>query len=272
LIHVNLFDRYQQGSSPVHRLDPRVKVVVAFLFILSTVLLPDGAWFAYLLSFGVLLAISLASKLGAGFALRRSFIVLPFVLVAVTLVFTLPGEPVFSWTIWRWQLTATDTGLLRFTSILLRSWISIQMAILLVATTPFPDLIHAMRHLKIPGVLVSIISFMYRYLHVLVDETLRLLRAREARSARLLELPGERGRKIRPGGSLTWRARVAGNMVGQLMIRSLERSERVYNAMVARGYSGNLLTLNPHVMTTDDWLLGTLMVLSMAVIQVIARL
>lgn len=272
MIHANLFDRYQQKHSLVHQLDPRVKVVVAFLFILSTVLLPDGAWIAYLLSFCLLVLIAHISKLGASFAFRRSFIVLPFLLVAVTIIFTMPGEPVFSVNIWRWQLTASNTGLVRFASIVLRSWISIQMAILLVATTQFPDLIHALRHLRIPGILVSIISFMYRYMHVLVDETLRLLRAREARSARM---PGEsydQRRRLKPGGSLKWRARIAGNMVGQLFIRSYERSERVYNAMVARGYSGTLLTLNPHVLSPDDWLLGILMVLSMLIIQVVARI
>ena len=81
-------------------------------------------------------------------------------------------------------MVATQIGLVRFASIVVRSWLSVQMAILLTATTQFPDLVHALRHLRLPQVLVAIVAFMYRYLHVLVDESLRLLRARQSRSAR----------------------------------------------------------------------------------------
>ncbi len=247
-------------------------MVVAFLFILSTVLLPDGAWWAFLLSLALVFVIAYTSKLGAWFTISRSVIVLPFTLAAFTIIFTLPGEDVFTIDLLRWSFTATDAGLIRFASILIRSWISVQVAILLVATTQFPDLMHALRHLRVPGVLVSIISFMYRYLHVLVDETLRLLRAREARSARMPEIDQDRKQRRRAGGTVFWRAKVAGNMAGQLFIRSFERSERVYQAMVARGYSGTLLTLNPHVLKLDDWLLGSMMVLSLLVIQLVARI
>jgi cobalt/nickel transport system permease protein len=89
---------------------------------------------------------------------------------------------------------------------------------------------------------------MYRYLFVLSDEVLRLLRAREARSARL--------DNTRSGGSLFWRAKVAGNMAEQLFLRSYDRSDRMHQAMLARGYRGHFLTLNPHHMTARDWQLG----------------
>jgi hypothetical protein len=94
-------------------------------------------------------------------------------------------------------------------SILARSWLSVQAAILLTATTSFPDLAYGLRHLYIPEILVSTISFMVRYLHVLSAEASRLMKARAARSARL---PG------RKGGGLLWRARVTGNMIGQLFV------------------------------------------------------
>ena len=85
---------------------------------------------------------------------------------------------------------------------------------------------------------------MYRYLFVLSDEALRLLRARSARSAVIA------GR--RAGGSLVWRGKVAGRMVGSLMIRSFERSERIYNAMVARGYQGTFRSFShPHLHRQD---------------------
>lgn len=257
-------DRYEARDSLLHRLDPRVKVVMTLLFILSNVLLPDGAWPAYLAAwFFLLLAVSLA-RLSPLFVLRRSLLALPFVLAAVSVLFTVPGETRLSWQIGTLSLTVSDQGLIRFGSILVRSWLSVQMAILLTATTQFPDLMHALRHLKVPALLVAIIAFMYRYLSVLVDEARRLLRAREARSAQ--------GPQGTAGRSLRWRAQVAGGMVGQLFLRSMERSDRVYGAMVARGYRGQLLTMNPHVMGRPDWFMAAGTLLLLLTIQLIGRL
>jgi cobalt/nickel transport system permease protein len=263
-MHVNTFDHYQNLESPIHRLDPRLKVVITVLFVLSNVLLPDGAWLAFALSWGLLLLTSLLARLSPKFLLTRSLVALPFALAAVTAIFSIPGEAIWRLQIGSWSLVATDTGLIRFLSILIRSWISIQGAIIMTATTQFPDLIHALRHLRVPGILVSTVSFMYRYLFVLSDEVVRLLRAREARSAL--------GRGAKKGGSILWRAKVAGNMAGQLFLRSYERSERVYNAMLARGYYGTVLTLNPHVMRRNDWAIGMTALLLLAGIQIVSRI
>jgi cobalt/nickel transport system permease protein len=264
-MHINTFDHYQTLDSPIHRFDPRVKVIITVLFIISNVLLPDGTWIAFALGWFCVLLVSRFAHLGLKFIITRSLVALPFALAAITAIFSIPGEPVFALQIGSWTLVATDTGLLRFISIMLRSWISVQAAIILTATTQFPDLIHALRHLKVPDILVSTVSFMYRYIFVLSDETLRLLRAREARSARIAA-----GSKS--GGSVFWRAKVAGNMAGQLFLRSYERSERVYNAMLARGYYGTLLTLNPHVMTQRDWVWGALALIIIGAIQIISRI
>ena len=264
-MHVHAFDRYQEGHSLVHRLDPRVKVSITFLFILSNLLLPDGAWIGFSLAWGLVLLGSALSHLGLSYLLKRSIIALPFALAAASVLFSLPGQSIAQMSLGPLHLEMTDAGLLRFSSILVRSWLSVQMAVLLVATTQFPDLLHALRHLHVPGVLVSIISFMYRYLFVLSDEAMRLLRARQARSA---AAAGEGN----GGGSLAWRARVTGAMVGQLFLRSYERSDRIYNAMLARGYTGALLTLNPHIMTDRDWVVLSLVLLILSSIQGIARL
>jgi len=258
-MHIDTFDRYQQRASLIHQLDPRVKVVVALLFIVSNSLLPDGAWPAFVASWSMVLLIGYLARLSAGYAFKRSFIALPFALAAVTVIFTTPGTALTGWTWGSHSFTITGAGLTRFASIVVRSWLSVQMAILLTAVTQFPDLMHAFRHLRLPHVLISIISFMYRYLFVMADEAGRLMRARAARSAR----PAGGG----GGGSLRWRAGVAGGMVGQLLLRSFERSDRVYNAMLARGYQGRLLTMNPHIMTANDWLTGGVALLLIGLIQ-----
>src|SRR5258706_10730619 len=162
------------------------------------------------------------------------------------------------------NLTITDMGLLRFMTILVRSWLSVQMAILLVSVARFPDIVHALEHLRVPAILTTIIAFLYRYLFVLVDEVFRLLRAREARSAAAAG--------ARSGGSVMWRAGVAGNMAGQLFLRSYERSDRVYNAMLARGYAGHLMTINPHELRRVDYVTTGLALSLILVFQVIGRL
>lgn len=262
-MHFDAFDRYHEKDSFLHRLDPRVKAVVTIIFIVSNALLPDGAWFAFVFGWLLVLASNLLSKLGLGYTLKRSIIALPFALIAITVLFSIPGEPLTTLRILRWEWVITDAGLLRFVSILIRSWLSVQMAILLVAVTRFPDLIHALEHLRVPAVLTTIIAFLYRYLFVLTDEVFRLLRARESRSA---AAPGSRS-----GGGVVWRAKVAGNMAGQLFLRSYERSDRIYNAMIARGYAGHLYTLNPHEMKSRDYFATAFAIAAIFLTQVLGR-
>jgi cobalt/nickel transport system permease protein len=244
-MHASLFDSYQERSSLIHTLDPRVKLLATIVIILSNTLLPDGAWLAFVLTWLIIITLNKVSGLSFAYLNKRALIAIPFALAAVTVIFNLPGEVIYTLFIGRWELVVTDLGLIRFATILLRSWLSVQAAVILISTTQFPDVAHAMRHLKIPEILVSIIAFMYRYLYLLSDETIRVLRARDSRRARL---PGKKS-----GGNLSWRARTAGNMAGQLFVRSYERSDRVYNAMLARGFQGELLTMRAHKMTSIDW-------------------
>jgi cobalt/nickel transport system permease protein len=98
---------------------------------------------------------------------------------------------------------------------------------------------------------------------VLTDEVFRLLRARESRSA---AAPGSRS-----GGGVVWRAKVAGHMAGQLFLRSYERSDRIYNAMIARGYAGHLYTLNPHEMKSRDYFATAFAIAAIFLTQVLGR-
>src|SRR5512143_3217725 len=138
------------------------------------------------------------------------------------------------------------------------------MAILLVSVTVFPKVIHALNHLRVPTIITVIISFLYRYLFVLTDEVMRMLRARQARSA---AAPG-----IRSGGSVPWRAQIAGHMAGQLFLRSYERSDRIYNAMLSRGYKGELMTIHPHQFQRHDVMVGILSIFALVLIQLVGRL
>jgi len=269
-MHFDAFDRYHEKESFIHRLDPRVKVVVTIAFIVSNALLPDGAWMAFVCAWLFLLAANSFSRLGIAYTFKRSIVALPFALIAITVLFSIPGKALFTFQLFTLNFTVTDAGLLRFVSILIRSWLSVQAAILLVAVTRFPDLVHALEHLRVPAILTTIIAFLYRYLFVLTDEVLRLLRARESRSAALPSTTLRTNK--RSGGGVLWRAKIAGNMAGQLFLRSYERSDRIYNAMLSRGYTGRLYTLNPHEMRSHDYFVTAFAIAIIFVIQIIGRL
>ena len=86
---------YQALDSPIHHLDPRVKVVLTILIIVSNVLLPDGAWMALGASWALILFTTQLSRVSLKFLLTRSAVVLPFALAAVPTAFSTPGEEVF---------------------------------------------------------------------------------------------------------------------------------------------------------------------------------
>ena len=246
-MHIHFLDPYRPKASLIHALDARVKFVLALAFILTTALTPAGAWPAYVLLLAAAFSITMLSELGPGYVLKRAALALPFVLAALPLLFTVEGAALFRLDLGIVQLTASWPGLERFASIALKSWISVQMAVILAATTPFPELLVAMRAIRIPRLMVAIFGLMWRYLFVLVDEALRLLRARDARSGHG-DLPG-----LKPGGSIPWRARVAGGMAGSLFLRSFERGDRIYAAMAARGYDGEVRTFAPPRLSPAQW-------------------
>jgi cobalt/nickel transport system permease protein len=241
-LHYDLTDQYLDRDSIIHSLDPRVKVFATLAYVLTVSLTLEGTWWAFGVSFTILLVISWMACLKAVSVIRRSYVVLPFVLAAILLPFTMPGPILYRIPIVGWSIS--QPGLIRFLSILLRSWLAVQAAILLTLTTRFTDLLWALGAFRLPRPLVSTIGFMYRYLFVLVDEARRMRCARAARSATPEGTP-------RP--SIIWQGRVTGAMVGSLFLRALDRSERVYAAMLSRGYDGHMRSLMDFRMGIIDW-------------------
>lgn len=241
-------DPYRSRASVIHHYDPRVKVTLALAFILTTALTPVGAWPIYLLLFALALAAVVLSELGVVYVLKRALIALPFALAALPMLFSVAGIPLLHLNLGLLSLTVTRDGATYFASVVLKSWLSVQVAVVLVSSTPFPALLAALRALKVPRLLVAIVGLMWRYLFVLVDEALRLLRARESRSA---HPPEPTGRRV--GGSLIWRARVAGGMVGNLFLRAFDRADRIYAAMLSRGYDGETRIIPLPPLHAREW-------------------
>jgi cobalt/nickel transport system permease protein len=249
-------------------LDPRLKLLATLTFVLAVTTTPPGNWLAFALLAMLAIGVVLVAEVPLSEGLKRSAVALPFAgMVAISLPFTQAGE-----VLWSWQpfgtaqgglsslaLTITDAGLTLFATVVVKAWLSVMVSGLLVATTPFPDLLKAMRSMHVPAVLTATISFMYRYLFVLVDEALRLQTARAARS-------------VGTGRSVRWRARVLGGMIGSLFIRSYERSERIYAAMLSRGFAGEVRTLTRLTWQARDTWVGLAWVAALVAIAALGRM
>jgi cobalt/nickel transport system permease protein len=212
-------------------------------FILAVGLVPVGSFVALALAWLATLVVAGAAQLGVFRAARGSVIALPFILAALPLVFTRPEDPIGQYQVGPLTLTVSGLGLAMFATIAAKSWISVQAALLLAMATPFHELMDGLRAMRLPPIMVSIIGFMYRYLAVLGEEARRLMRARDARSAD----PAGGG-----GGTIRWRATVTGRMAGTLFLRSYERSERIYAAMQARGFEGELRHMHAHTLSRNE--------------------
>jgi cobalt/nickel transport system permease protein len=226
----SFLDRYSNLDSFIHRLDPRTKFIVTLVFILAVISTQPIRWQVFALYLFFMAALLLLSKLPIFYVLKRSLVVMPFVLmIAIFIPFIKGGEVVGSYNIGLWQVSVTYTGLQVLWNVLIKAWLSILSLIWLTSTTKLPNLLKGLEQLGMPRVMVMILSFMYRYIFVVVDEVMRMRQARDSRDF---------------GGKRLWQLRTIGNMIGTLFIRSYERGERVYVAMLARGFDGHSRTLD----------------------------
>ncbi|MBM3142384.1 MAG: cobalt ECF transporter T component CbiQ [Chloroflexi bacterium] len=226
----SFIDEYSDLDSFIHRLDPRTKLIASLAFIIAVVLTPASNWRVFVFYFCIIAVLLILSKLPPLYVLRRSLVIFPFVfLIAVFIPFFKEGEIAGSYNIWLWQISVTYSGLFILANVMVKSWLCILGLILLSSTTRLADLLKGLRQLGVPKVMILILSFMYRYIFVLADEVMRMQRARDSRNF---------------GGSRLHQIRTVGNMAGTLFIRSYERGERIYAAMLARGFDGQIRTLH----------------------------
>lgn len=248
----HVLDQHAPGDSLLHRLDPRTKLVTTLAFVLMVVATPAGEWKAFALYFVLAATVVALSRVPVLHLWKRSLVIVPFVLlVAAFLPFLKPGEVAGSFNIGAWQVSVSYSGLELFWSIAVKAWLSVLSMLLLSSTTPFPTLLQGLRRLGLPRVMVTLLSFMYRYIFVLVEEATGMQRARESRSF---------------GGKRLWQIRSVGNIIGTLFIRSYERGERVYRAMLSRGFEGEVRTMNKGRLARADVGFGAAFLLYLALV------
>lgn len=243
---------YLDGASAVHRMAPEVKVAATVLFTIIVVITPREEFAAFGGYAALLAAVAALARVRPLWLAKRATIELPFVLLALVLPFAGHGERIT----WLGMSLSVD-GLYGAWNIFAKGTLGVLASLLLAATTTTRDLIHGLDRLRCPQVLTQIATFMLRYLDVLTGE------ARRMRIARL-----SRGYDPR----FLWQVKAFAVGVGALFLRAFERGERVYLAMVSRGYTGRLPSPEGSAATTAQWAAAAVVPVAAGVIAAAAVL
>ncbi|WP_456433902.1 cobalt ECF transporter T component CbiQ [Thermosulfuriphilus sp.] len=231
-------ESFAEGTGLLHQLDPRVKITIAcFLAVVVAtspkpgVLLPAASFVIILLAGSDLPFLEVAKRM----ALVNTFVIL----LALTLPFSTAGEIIYR----IGAVKISREGLILAGLILAKVNIILLAMILLLSTSSVFTLAHALHHLHLPSRFVQLLFFTFRYLHVLEEELKKMLEAAKLRC-------------FRPRTNLLT-YRTYAYLLASLFIRSYDRSERIYQAMVCRGFRGTFPVYHHfHLNRRDVFFLG----------------
>jgi cobalt/nickel transport system permease protein len=246
-------DHHSGIESPIHHLDARAKIIVFLTFILIGVSSPPNSFLIFGILAGALIVISLLARLPLGHLVKKVLVILPFLfVVAISIPFMKKDGVGGGYNLGLGGLSISKGGLWILWNVIIKSSLGVFSIILLSSTTTFPQLIKGMERLGSPKIFTVLTSFMYRYSFILIDEMQRMKRARDSRCF---------------GGRWFWQSKVIGHMVGMLFLRSFHRGERVYLAMLSRGYDGTI----PET-TAGRFGLGEMLFLSLSPVLLFLRI
>jgi cobalt/nickel transport system permease protein len=242
---LSIQEPFSEGASLVHRLDPRGKIVVAALF--AILIAAAKTYAAATAGLAIALVYLALARLPLKKVLFRLLAVNSFVVFLwFVLPFTYPGE-----TVWRWgPLAATREGLSLAGLITLKSNAIIIALMALIATAPIVTLGQALHNLRLPDKLCHLLLFTYRYIHVFEQEYQRLVQAMKIRG-------------FRPRTNLhTYRSYAY--LAAMLLVRSFDRAERVFQAMLCRGFQGTFYSLKTFTWQRRDGIFLAVSLLALA--------
>lgn len=239
-----------RGDTVVHRVAAHCKLVAAITFVVIVVLTPGRRVAAFAAYAALLIVVAVLARVPALTVARRMLIEVPFVVFAVALPFLTPGP--------RIDIVGVGLsldGLWAAWSILVKATLGVVTSILLAATTDVRSLLNGLERLRMPSLMVQILTFMLRYVQVITDELRRMRVARVSR--------GFEARDIRA-------LPVLAHASGALFIRSYERGERVHLAMLSRGYSGRLPLRAEVAASRREWATALSLPVAAAAVALIA--
>lgn len=249
------FERLVVGSnSVIHRLDARVKLLGAFALIFAVISMHSPT--IPLVIFLSATLIALAIKIPLRTYLKR-LVLLPFSVAAVVLVvviFTYGGEhqiaSLFGLPIYH---ESCSFAVLLFARIIA----SISILSVFAATTEVLAAAEAMRWFKVPKIMVDLAIMMLRYIHLLSEESVRMYRAQASRCGFSRRL------------SYKQKMNNLGTIAGSLILRALKRGERVYAAMLSRGYNPDSRLTEIEPLSLKNALLCAIIILTSVLLVIV---
>ncbi len=217
LSEVRRMDEIASRKQWVNQIHPLVKLMVTALFlVLAMSFSPDRL--AFLLRMGAYpIALFILGEVPFWDSLRRLRVVLPLVCLTGALnpfFDRSPGAELFG--------VPVTAGVLSMLALMVKGIYGVLASYLLIATTPIEEICYALRKLRVPAVLVTQFLLTCRYISLLLEEAGRVMQAYSLRA------PGQKGVRFRAWGSLA----------GQLLLRSMDRADEVYQSMALRGFRG----------------------------------
>ncbi|MCP4150941.1 MAG: hypothetical protein GY757_24555 [bacterium] len=213
-------DKYSNLDTLIHRVDPRIKLLLSFLFLILIASTYNITLFAFY--FPVVVLLVLASKVPVHFFLKKVLLVTPLAVVLsffIYLSYIMEQKIDLSLEAISGYLPVYETLALLVSKI----YLSILVITILISSTHFNDLLWGLRKFKLPLIVTTLSKLVYTYIFVFVDELHRTLRAYKSRTPEL---------RIS-------RVKLFGSIAAVIFLRSLERSDYIYNAMLSRGFSGD---------------------------------
>jgi cobalt/nickel transport system permease protein len=214
---------YRDGDSPVHRAPPEVKVVCLVIFVLSVVATPRDMFWPFGIYALIVLAVWRVARIPLRWILPRMLIEAPFLVLAVLLPFAEGGEQIHVA-----GLNLSVSGLYAAWGIVIKGTLGVAGSLTVAATTSAREVPVALSRLGVPGLVTSMLVLMIRYVDLLAAEASRMRMARLSR--------GDAPSALHQAGAIA-------KSVGALFLRSYERGERVYLAMMSRGFDGTVPAL-----------------------------
>ena len=219
-------------------LDPRVNLVGLMALILAATMSHSLAVICALFVCAVVLALLSRVPLRT-LAAREWLPVFIFTgFVAFPAIFLTPGPAISRLPLLNWEITATGTRSALY--LISRVETAATLALLMVLCTPWPQVLKALRCLGVPVVVVVMLGMTHRYIFLLLQSALDLFQARRSRIVAPLDGAARR--------------RLATTSAGVLLGKSLHLSHEVFLAMQARGFRGEVYTLDEFQMRPRDWL------------------
>jgi cobalt/nickel transport system permease protein len=253
--HAIFTEQHARLDGWLQRRDPRAKLGVFLAIVLAASLTSSVGVLAAI--YAAILAAARASRVPFSFFVKRVWLGIPLFagIVVIPAIFMVPGPRLFDLGLGPLHVAPSVTGLAGAVLFVARVGVSVSLAVLLVMTTPWADILKSLRSLRVPQVFVLILSMTYRYIFLFLHTTNGILLARKSRVVA----------RTTGGEQRRW---ISGTM-GNLMSRAFKMSNDVYAAMLARGFSGEMRALSLYRMRAADWAtLGGAMALGVAAVLV----